>query len=121
MKKVFVIEDDRGWESYYKRILKGYDLSCFHDGVEAIAAMDEQVPDLVLLDVLLTGPTGFAVIHEMRSFTELEKVPVLLVSSVEMGDFSKEYGIAGYLDKATMTPRSLLDMVKYSLTEATND
>ena len=120
MKKLFVIEDDRGWESYYKRILKNDELTCFHDGVEAIAAMDEEVPDLVLLDVLLTGPTGFAIIHEMRSFAELENVPVLLVSSVEMGDFSKEYGISGYLNKATMTPKSLLNMVENSLAEANN-
>ena len=58
---IFVIEDDRGWENYYRKILKSYEMEFFHDGVAAIAEMDERVPDLVILDILLTGPTGFAV------------------------------------------------------------
>lgn len=68
---IYVIEDDRGWESYYRRLLKRDDVKYFHDGVAAIAEMDEEVPDLVILDVLLTGPTGFAVLNEMRSYPEL--------------------------------------------------
>ena len=51
---IYVIEDDRGWESYYRRLLKRDDVKYFHDGVAAIAEMDEEVPDLVILDVLLT-------------------------------------------------------------------
>ena len=39
--KIFVIEDDRGWERYYARILKAHTLSFFRDGVEAISAMDD--------------------------------------------------------------------------------
>ena len=60
MKRIFVLEDDKGWEAYYRRALKKYDLAFFNNGIEAIAAMDDERPDLVILDVLLAGPTGFA-------------------------------------------------------------
>ena len=110
---IFVIEDDRGWENYYRRILKGYELDFFHDGVAAIAAMDEQVPDLVILDILLTGPTGFAVLNEMRSYPELMKVPVVIVTSVKIkDDLAKQYGVTKVLDKGEMTPQELIGAVQ---------
>ena len=110
---IYILEDDRGWENYYRRILKGHDLEFFHDGVAAIAAMDEQVPDLVILDILLTGPTGFAVLNEMRSYPELMKVPVVIVTSVKIkDDLAKQYGVTKVLDKGEMTPQELIGAVQ---------
>ena len=109
---IYVIEDDRGWESYYRRLLKRDDVKYFHDGVAAIAEMDEEVPDLVILDVLLTGPTGFAVLNEMRSYPELMNVPAAIVSSVSLGDdIAEKYGVVATFDKGKMQPKDLLDLV----------
>lgn len=109
---IYVIEDDRGWESYYRRILKGRNLRFFHDGVAAIAEMDEEVPDLVILDILLTGPTGFAVLNEMRSYPELMNVPVVIISSVSLQeDIAEKYGVVAALDKGKVTPGELLELV----------
>ena len=107
---IYVIEDDRGWESYYRRILRG-EAKYFHDGVAAIAEMDEEVPSLVILDVLLTGPTGFAVLNEMRSYPELMDVPVAIVSSVELaGDIAEKYGVVACYDKAKLMPSDLREL-----------
>lgn len=110
---IFVVEDDRGWENYYRRILKGRELAFFRDGIAAIDAMDfEQPPELVILDVLLTGPTGFAVLNEMRSYPELMKVPVLIVSSVALpAEAAEKYGVVAALDKGAMRPEELLEIV----------
>ena len=113
---IFVIEDDRGWENYYRRILKDYRLEFFHDGVAAITEMDAEVPELVILDILLTGPTGFAVLNEMRSYPELAKVPVMIVSSVAIeGRLADKYGVVAVLDKSKMTPEDLLTAVKRAI------
>ena len=111
---IFVIEDDRGWESYYRRILKGADLRFFHDGVAAITEMDfDEPPALVILDVLLTGPTGFAVLNEMRSYPELMNVPVVIVSSVNLADdIAEKYGVVAVFDKGSMKPNELLEVVE---------
>ncbi|MBR5419344.1 response regulator [Candidatus Saccharibacteria bacterium] len=111
---IFVIEDDLGWESYYRRILKGQKLRFFQDGVAAIDAMDlNDPPKLVILDILLTGPTGFAVLNEMRSYPELMDVPVLIVSSVALpNDVAGKYGVVAALDKGAMKPEDLLEVVK---------
>ncbi len=109
---IYVIEDDRGWESYYRRLLKRDDVKYFHDGVAAIAEMDEEVPDLVILDVLLTGPTGFAVLNEMRSYPELMDVPAAIVSSVSLDDdIAEKYGVVATFDKGKMQPGELLELV----------
>jgi DNA-binding response OmpR family regulator len=115
MKRIFVLEDDKGWEAYYRRALKKYDLAFFNNGIEAIAAMDDERPDLVILDVLLAGPTGFAVVHEMRSYPELENVPIIVVSSVKIGEIDEKYGISKTFDKAEMMPRDLLNSVANAL------
>ena len=110
---IYVIEDDRGWEAYYRRFLRDFDLRFFHDGVEAIAGMDEEVPSLVILDVLLIGPTGFAVLNEMRSYPELMDVPVAIISSVKLsGEIADKYGVVAVLDKGEMKPAELLDLAR---------
>ena len=113
---ILVVEDDRGWETYYRRILKGHELCFCHDGIAAIMEMDEVKPNLVILDVLLTGPTGFAVLNEMRSYPELAKVPVLIVTSVTIRDvLARQYGVIGILDKGKMMPQELLEAVQEAL------
>ena len=33
---IAIVEDDRGWEDYYRQLLADYDLKCFHDGLAAV-------------------------------------------------------------------------------------
>jgi CheY-like chemotaxis protein len=110
---IFVVEDDRGWESYYRRILKGAELAFFHDGVAAILEMDERRPDVVVLDILLVGPTGFAVLNEMRSYPELAAVPVAVISSVSMKEeMAKQYGVVAVYDKGKLMPADVVALAK---------
>ena len=113
MARVFVIDDDRAWEDYYRRVLRGFELDFFHDGVAAISEMDERRPDAVVLDILLVGPTGFAVLKERRSYPEVADVPAVSVSSVEIqDDIAPQDGVAAALDKSPMTPRLLRKTVE---------
>ncbi len=117
--RIYVIDDDGMWEDYYRRVLRGYELEFFHDGVAAIAEMDELRPDAIVLDILLTGPTGFAVLNEMRSYPELAEVPVVIVSSVEMrAELADDYGVVAILDKSTMEPRELRARIEEAVNAA---
>ena len=110
---IYIVDDDRGWEKYYRRIFRGYELRFFYDGVAAINGMDEEVPDLVILDILLIGPTGFAVLNEMRSYPELARVPVAIVSSATADKkLASQYGVVAVLDKGELTPGDLLALAK---------
>ena len=110
---ILVVEDDRGWEAYYRRILKGHDLVFCHDGIAAINEMDITSPDLVILDILLIGPTGFAVLNEMRSYPELAEVPVAIISSVKLKDkMATQYGVVVAFDKGELDPSDVLALAK---------
>ncbi len=110
---ILVVEDDRGWEAYYWRLLRGYELVFCHDGIAAINEMDIAVPDLVILDVLLTGPTGFAVLNEMRSYPELAEVPVAIISSVAIKEeLAQQYGVVATFDKGELEPADILALAK---------
>ena len=115
---IAIIEDDRGWEQYYRDLLKGYELKCFHDGLAAVKWLDETKPDLIILDILLVGPTGFAVLNELRSYPELDDVPIIVVSSVKMSASELvKYGVRAVFDKGEMMPQELVKSVQAALDE----
>ena len=110
---IYILEDDRGWENYYRRILKGHELVFCHDGIAAINEMDIAQPNLVILDILLIGPTGFAVLNEMRSYPELAGVPVAIVSSATADKkLASQYGVVAVYDKGELTPADIIAMAK---------
>jgi CheY-like chemotaxis protein len=109
MSVVFVVDDDGEWLGYYERLLReDYEVELFRDGVALMERMREVVPDAMILDVLLTGPTGFAVLNEMQSHEDLRRVPVIMVSGVGIKEDLSEYGVARVLDKEKMRPGELL-------------
>lgn len=77
----------------------------FSDAVLAMQAFQNAVPDLILLDIMLTGPNGFTFLQEIMSYPDTARIPVILITSLtfSMQDLAP-YGIVQVLDKATMTP-----------------
>ncbi|MDR3297786.1 MAG: response regulator [Candidatus Nomurabacteria bacterium] len=108
-----IIDDDKGWLDYYRNLLKNFDIELFRDGVAAIQRMDKEVPKLILLDILLTGPTGFSILSEMQSYPELANIPIFVVSSVDLSATSlQKYGVKEIFNKSTMLPQNLLARVR---------
>ena len=61
-----------------------------HDGYEAIKAINEKQPDVVLLDVIMTGLDGIGVLHKLKE-KKPEKVPkVIMISSLSQGSIPNE-------------------------------
>ena len=89
----------------------------------AIAAMNHlatatENPQLIFLDILLTGPDGFTFLNELVSYQDTAKIPVVVVSTL---DFTEQdlsvYGVVGKLNKTTMRPQ---DIRRYARTYATS-
>ena len=119
---IFVIDDDEIMAGCVARACGGVgaqsgvrnEVRVFTNAIAAMQAVDEMgVPDLVFLDVLLDGPDGFTFLNEMASYTDTAAVPVVLVSSLDLGgkDLSA-YGVVGVLDKDTMKPTDIRKYVE---------
>lgn len=103
-----IVEDNPTWSL----LLQKY---CRDEGIKPVVAgspqaainqLDDQLPDLIILDMLLAAETGMALLNEMRSYSDLAGVPVVVCTSVdgvEVGRLS-DYGVVAVLDKATVTP-----------------
>lgn len=116
-KRVLIVEDDEWTAEQYIRVLKtaGYEGKYVTSALDAIEAIDAYLPEVLVLDVLLTGQNAFALLHELRSHTDLASIPVILcTNSADL--FATEdvsvYGVRRVLDKATMLPHDLVAAIK---------
>ncbi len=89
------------------------EIKIFADAVAASMATETQVPALILLDVLLTGPNGFTLLNELASYPETMNIPIVLVSSLDLSKFPlAHYNIVRILSKETMLPTDIADVVE---------
>jgi DNA-binding response OmpR family regulator len=80
MSLIAVVEDEPSISEVVSLYLKraGYQVQLFADGLVAHEAFSHQIPDLVILDVMLPGMDGFALTRSLRNHSE---VPIILLTS----------------------------------------
>ena len=126
---IFIIEDDSDFaEIYQKHLTRNFPeipLQIFYNAIEANAAFselrEEELPSLIILDVLLTGPDGFTLLNELLSYPETSQIPVLLISSLNLAKFSLHaYNVCAILNKETFTPADFVDQVQKILKSTHN-
>jgi len=120
--RVLVVEDERDISALvaYHLAREGYRVRTAEGGPEAIEAMASERPDLIVLDLMLPGLSGYEVLSEMRRRPELTDVPVILLTARrDEADRVKglELGADDYLTKP-FSPRELVLRVSAVLRRA---
>ena len=85
MAKILVVDDDPDFVEITRTILEanGYQVGTAANGDQALNAMRQDLPDLVLLDVMMsTVLDGLNLSHVMSEYPMLKRVPVIMVSSI---------------------------------------
>ena len=80
---IYIVEDDasiRGLEEYALQN-SGYTVKGFENGESCLAACHKQVPQLIVLDVMLPGEDGFSVLRRLRASGPAKSVPVIMVTA----------------------------------------
>ncbi len=88
----------------------GYDVEAATNGEEALAMMEERPPDLVLLDILMPGLSGYDVCRAIRSNPRLQMLPVVMVTALEAREERVkgiEAGADDFLSKPVNPPELL--------------
>ena len=117
MKKIFVIDDDELFaECIEKAILKldaKIEVKKFSNAMEVMEFLNEPLPDLIFLDILLPGVDGFTFLNEISSYKDTAKIPIILCTSLKLPETDLSiYNIQGILDKERMKPEEVQDYVK---------
>lgn len=105
MNKIMIIEDEEFLRRLYTDAFhsKGYNTESAENGQKGLDVVREFRPDLIILDLRMPVMDGHQFLQEIKSDPELERIPViLLTSSPEIRDIGKclSQGAIGYLDKS---------------------
>lgn len=114
MKKILLIEDDMWLADSYRDVITGSGMECdvVPTAEEAMEIIDTSPPDVIVADIMLGDHTVIGLLHELQSYEDTQKIPVIICSSIaksaaHMQEQLHEYGVVEILDKATVTPESL--------------
>lgn len=104
MTKILYVEDDLSSQRLVQRILtaEGFDVVIADNGLSAIETAKRERPDLILMDINISGLDGYEVTTRMRSSEGLEKVPIIAVTAATLrGDRERALvaGCNGYIPK----------------------
>jgi len=104
MTKILYVEDDLSSQRLVQRILtaEGFDVVIASNGLSAIESAQREKPDLVLMDINISGMDGYEVTTRMRTSDGMEKVPIIAVTAATLrGDRERALvaGCNGYIPK----------------------
>ncbi len=118
MANILLIEPDRILSRLYADALRanGHEVASCRSAQGAIQLADERLPDLILLELQLPRHNGVEFLYELRSYTEWQRIPVVLLSSVPPTEVLSpvlwdQLGVAAYYYKPRATLASLVQAV----------
>ncbi len=103
-KKIIIVEDEPDTAEMFAEMMRlsGHQVLKSYGGTPAIALISHEVPDVVVLDVMMPDLSGLEVLRYMRRDPRLEKIPVIVVSAKSLPSDIKDGLDAGaniYLTK----------------------
>ena len=118
--KVLIVEDDVMLNKIYQTKLGivGYKVFAAYDGEEGIKKMEETLPNIVLLDLMLPKKNGFEVLETVKQNIKLNHIPVIILSNLGQGDDierGKALGADDFLVKSNVKLETVLEKIEQVL------
>lgn len=111
MKKILFVEDELALQKTLGSKLekRGYNIFEAMDGEKGIEIAKKEIPDLILLDIILPKKNGFEVLQELRENETTKNIPVIILTNLE--------GIKEIEQAINLGATTYLVKVNYSLEE----
>jgi two-component system alkaline phosphatase synthesis response regulator PhoP len=124
-KRIVVVEDEGDILEVlnYNLMREGYDVFAASDGVEGLRKIQQILPDLVLLDLMLPGIDGLEICRQMQSADQTQNIPIIMVTAKgEESDVVLGLGIGAddYIAKP-FSPKELIARVSAVLRRQKTD
>jgi two-component system alkaline phosphatase synthesis response regulator PhoP len=121
MTQILLVEDNQSLNDVYKIILTkaGYKVISAFNGVQALKIVKQNMPDLILLDMLMPEMGGLTFLKKFNKPKD-SKIKVIIMSNLDEDQDIKDahkYGATQYVLKASLSPSELIAKVKYALEE----
>jgi DNA-binding NarL/FixJ family response regulator len=117
MKKILLIDDDEVFLKTVKDSLeaKSYEVITAKDGREGLQVTKKEIPDLILVDVLMPNIGGMDFLKIIKADKELKTIPVLIISNFTSMNYVEEgikLGARGYIIKSDESLKTMIDTIE---------
>jgi two-component system alkaline phosphatase synthesis response regulator PhoP len=117
MKKILIVEDETFLIEMYKTKfeIENFQVISAISSEQAIKILKNDIPDLILLDILLPRKSGITFLKEVKEIREVSEIPVIVFSNYDDSktrEEAKQLGVEDYLIKTEFTPKQLLTKIK---------
>ncbi len=118
--KILIVEDDEAARRSMRRILEKEEWTAIEatNGREGLDRIAEEIPSLVLLDLMMPGVDGFAFLAELREKPEWRSIPVIIVTALELTSDDRKRlngGVQQILQKGNYSPEGLVEELRLML------
>jgi len=109
--RILLADDNADMRDYIKRLLsQQYEVQTVADGAAALVATQQQVPDLVLTDVMMPKLDGFGLLQALRADPQTQEIPIILLSA-RAGEEARIEGLAAGADDYLTKPFSAKELL----------
>ena len=112
MALIFIVEDDESIREIETIALKNsnYIVSAFENAKEFYKKLDELVPDLILLDVMLPDESGYDIVRKLRKRPATQDIPIIMVTA-KTTEMDMIKGLDGGADDYIKKPFSIMELI----------
>ena len=112
MALIYIVEDDESIREIETIALKNsnYIVSAFENAKEFYKKLDELVPDLILLDVMLPDESGYDIVRKLRKRPATQDIPVIMVTA-KTTEMDMIKGLDGGADDYIKKPFSIMELI----------
>jgi CheY-like chemotaxis protein len=117
-KSIMIVEDDSFVMDIYQTKLEqsGFNVMLAENGLEALKKLEKEkeLPDLILLDIIMPYMDGLEFLRKTRENDGLKKIPIILLTNLSQKEEIEEgmrLGASDYLIKSHFTPSEVLEKI----------
>ena len=109
---IYCVEDERNIRELLVYTLEttGFEAEGFETGAELDTAMKKNLPELILLDIMLPGEDGYNILKRLKSDTRTRDIPVIMVTAKE-AEFDKVKGLESGADDYITKPFDIQEVL----------
>ncbi len=109
---IFCVEDDAGIRDLMQYTLNsaGYETAGFSCAEELYPALREQLPELILLDIMLPGEDGISILKKLRGLSRTADIPVIMATA-KGTEYDKVIGLDNGADDYLAKPFGMMELI----------
>ena len=109
---IYCVEDERNIRELlvYTLGTTGFQAKGLSDGKELFTALEDEIPELILLDIMLPGDDGYAILEKLKKEHRTRDIPIIMVTAKE-AEYDKVRGLDGGADDYITKPFGMMEFI----------